>query len=117
MILMKRLEIRRNIKRVLFFLIALFVLALLFMSWTCLFGARPPRIVLISIDALRADHLGCYERHRLTSTNIDALTKEGVTFLSACSHSLKTTPSHMSMMTFLHQDVHRVNLWEEVYRA
>ncbi|MFB0527723.1 MAG: hypothetical protein ACETVT_02470, partial [bacterium] len=36
-------------------------------------NSKGPNIILISIDALRADHLGCYGYHRNTSPNIDEL--------------------------------------------
>lgn len=38
------------------------------------------RILFIDIDALRADHLGCYGYHRATSPNIDQVAKNGVQF-------------------------------------
>ena len=40
-------------------------------------------IMLIVIDTLRADHLGCYGYFRDTSLNIDRLAKEGVMFKDA----------------------------------
>src|SRR3989338_7806479 len=39
-----------------------------------------PNILLITIDALRVDHLGCYGYARNTSPNIDRLAKEGARF-------------------------------------
>lgn len=61
-------------------------------------GARP-NVVLISIDTLRADHLGTYGYARPTSPNIDALARRGVTFERATSPSSWTLPAHASMLT------------------
>ncbi|MDD4939483.1 MAG: sulfatase [Candidatus Omnitrophica bacterium] len=41
-----------------------------------------PNILLITVEALRADHLGCYGYKRDTSPNIDRLAKEGTVFLN-----------------------------------
>jgi len=58
-----------------------------------------PNVLLISLDALRADHLGCYGYHRQTSPNIDKLARNGVLFLNAFSQSSWTIPSHSSILT------------------
>jgi len=67
-------------------------------------------IVLISIDTLRADHLGCtgYKRKDI-SPNIDKLAQEGILFENTISPSPWTTPSHMSLFTSLLPSYHRVN--------
>ena len=39
---------------------------------------EPTHVVLVSIDSLRADHLGAYGYHQPTSPHIDALAAEGV---------------------------------------
>lgn len=49
-----------------------------------------PNILLITIDSLRYDHLGCYGYHRNTSSNIDALAARGVKFLQAISNGGQT---------------------------
>lgn len=69
---------------------------------------RPFNVVLISIDTLRADHVSAYGYARPTSPNMDALAGAGVLFERAYSHSPKTAPSHMSVMTGLLPEVHRV---------
>ncbi len=56
-------------------------------------------ILLITIDTLRADHLGAYGYGRPTSPNLDRLAKEGVLFWRAASQWPKTTPSFASMMS------------------
>lgn len=66
-------------------------------------------VVLISIDSLRADHLGAYGYSRPVSPNIDALAADGVVFENAISTTTWTLPSHMSMLTSLYPEVHGVN--------
>jgi len=44
-----------------------------------------PNVLLITIDSLRRDHLGCYGYKRNTSPNIDNLAKEGILFTQAIS--------------------------------
>lgn len=58
-----------------------------------------PSFVLITIDTLRADHLGCYGYFRNTSPNIDALARECVVFDHAYAPIATTLPSHASMLT------------------
>jgi arylsulfatase A-like enzyme len=58
-----------------------------------------PNILLITIDALRADHLGAYGYARPTSPNIDRLASEGVRFQRAVSQWPLTSPSFASMMS------------------
>lgn len=56
-------------------------------------------VLLISIDTLRADHLGCYGYDRPTSPNIDQFSAESVLFQTAIAHAPSTTPSHASIFT------------------
>lgn len=65
-------------------------------------------LVLISIDTLRADHLGCYGYNRDTSPNIDRFARDSIVFANAYSTAPKTPESHMSMFTSLYPSVHRV---------
>ena len=67
-----------------------------------------PNVILISIDTLRADHLGCYGYQRETSPHIDALASDGVTFLNTYASSPWTLPSHISLLTSLHGVNHQV---------
>ncbi len=57
----------------------------------------PPNIILVSLDTLRADHLGCYGSERNTSPAIDAIAKESVVFLRAIAQSSHTSASHISL--------------------
>lgn len=69
-------------------------------------GPRPPDVVLISIDSLRADHVGCYGYARDTSPTLDALAAEGVRFENAVSTTSWTLPSHAAMFTGLYDSTH-----------
>ena len=70
---------------------------------------QPPQgIILISLDTLRADHLGIYGYHRNTSPFIDAFAKESVVFENAVVQSQWTLPSHASIMTSLYPSSHGV---------
>jgi arylsulfatase len=51
---------------------------------------RKPDIILITCDALRADHLGCYGYKRMTSPVIDRLASDGALFLNCFSTSCST---------------------------
>jgi arylsulfatase A-like enzyme len=71
---------------------------------------RAPRVVLlISIDTLRADHLGVYGYPRPTSPVIDGLGREGVVFEDASSTAPWTLPAHASMLTGLYPNRHGLN--------
>lgn len=56
-------------------------------------------VVLISIDALRADHVGAYGYERDTTPALDALAKEGVLFEHAYTATPHTSYAVTSMMT------------------
>ncbi len=65
-----------------------------------------PNIVLISIDTLRPDHLGCYGYRRKTSPRIDQLASEGALIEHAVSSTSWTLPAHCAMFTGLADTVH-----------
>ncbi len=69
---------------------------------------RPEVVVLVSIDTLRADHLGVYGYERFTSPQLDALAAEGAVFEDASAPAPWTLPSHASMLTGLYPARHGV---------
>jgi arylsulfatase A-like enzyme len=76
----------------------------------CTQGSSPqPNILLISIDSLRADHLGSYGYSRDTSPHIDALASQGARFATAIAPAPWTLPSHITMLTGRHPAAHGVN--------
>ena len=60
---------------------------------------RPRLVVLVVLEACRADHLGCYGYKRPTSPNIDAIATDGVVFERTFAQSNTTLFSSMSLMT------------------
>jgi len=62
---------------------------------------KKPNIVLITLDAARADHFSSYGYHRPTTPNIDRLAARGALFENAIAPSSWTLPSHASIMSGL----------------
>jgi len=67
----------------------------------CGSSARSERtnVILVTIDTLRADHLGCYGNPTVKTPNLDALAADGAIFERCWSQTHLTVPSHMSIMT------------------
>jgi arylsulfatase A-like enzyme len=60
---------------------------------------RPRHVFLVTVDTLRADHLGSYGYGRATSPRLDAAATDGVLFEQAIVQWPKTGPSFASMFT------------------
>src|SRR4029077_17254045 len=76
-------------------------------------GAGPaPRAtrgyVVVSIDTLRADHLGCYGYRQPPSPFLDSLARRATLFEQAYAQYPSTLVSHMSMFTGLQPREHGV---------
>ncbi|MBO0810691.1 MAG: sulfatase [Microlunatus sp.] len=67
-----------------------------------------PNIVLIAVDTLRPDHLGCYGYARPTSPSIDRLADQSLVFDRAFAAGIPTTPSFTTLLTGLHPYRHGV---------
>ncbi len=61
--------------------------------------APPPNVLLVTVDTLRADHLGCYGYGRNTSPRLDELAQRSVLFEQALVQWPKTGPSVCSLMS------------------
>ena len=73
-----------------------------------------PNILLIVMDAARADHFSCYGYQRRTTPNIDRVAAEGLRFSRAIASSSWTLPSHASLFTGLlvyEHGTHRQHAW------
>jgi arylsulfatase A-like enzyme len=72
--------------------------------------AKVPNVIVLTIDTLRADHLGCYGYERDTSPNIDALVARGALFENVTSGSPWTLPSYGSLFTGRFPAAHRAGV-------
>ncbi|NQZ95866.1 MAG: sulfatase [Myxococcales bacterium] len=71
-------------------------------------GDPPTSIVLVTVDTLRADHLGSYGYFRDTSPHLDRLASESLLFENAYATSSNTLPSHVSILTSTYPARHGV---------
>ena len=61
-----------------------------------------PNVILITIDTVRADHLGCYGAKNIQTPTLDALGREGIVFERAIAQVPLTWPSHAAILTGLY---------------
>jgi arylsulfatase A-like enzyme/Tfp pilus assembly protein PilF len=88
-------------------LVPLVLLVMLLCALAVVFGLlRPPirrdsglSVLLITIDTLRADALGCYGRKGAETPWIDRLAEGGVRFEEAHAHNVVTLPSHANLLS------------------
>jgi arylsulfatase A-like enzyme len=69
---------------------------------------EPTSVVLITIDTLRVDRLGCYGYFRDTSPTLDAFSEEAVLFEHAFTPMATTLPAHVSLLTGTNPSRHGV---------
>jgi arylsulfatase A-like enzyme len=67
---------------------------------------RGCNVILVIIDDLRPDHLGCYGYKKNVSPAIDALAADSVLFENAFSQAPYTLPSTMSILTSVYPSAH-----------
>lgn len=84
---------------------------------------RRPNVVLVAVDTLRSDRLGCYGYERPTSPFLDQLASEGTLFEDATAQAGWTLPSMVSMFTGRYLTAYREKMPDdipsiaELYRA
>lgn len=108
----------RNIARLRLSVLAMAVAAAAAVSglaWSMATGPAPqsplpakPNILVITIDTMRADHLGCYGYFRETSPHIDALAKESIVFENCNAPMAQTLPTHTSLFTSVYPREHGI---------
>ncbi len=71
-----------------------------------------PHILLISLETLRRDHLGCYGCPRELMPHVDRIAEGGVRFRDSVANCGWTLPQHMTLLTGLYPLTHGVVLWD-----
>src|SRR5262245_22172322 len=71
-------------------------------------AALPQHVLIVTIDTLRADHLGCYGYANIATPNMDRLAREGAMALAATVPAPITRPSHISIFTGLYPAQHGI---------
>lgn len=71
-------------------------------------------ILLVLIDTLNADHLGCYGYYRDTSPTIDSLAASGVIFRSCQAQASWTLPGMTSIYTGLSERSHHCGYYDGI---
>ena len=85
-----------------FLSVAVYFVAAMAATWCLVWVARRetrPNVLLITIDTLRADHLGSYGYAAAQTPALDALAARGVRFEQATTVAPLTLPAHSSLMT------------------
>lgn len=73
-------------------------------------AAPPPNIVLITLEATRADRMGFLGSRAGLTPNLDRLAREGLIFEHAYAQSPSTAPSHATLLTGTYPQFHRVTV-------
>ncbi len=71
-------------------------------------SSRPPDVILITIDTLRADALGFAGNTRVKTPYLDSLAARGTVFTNAHAHNVVTLPSHANILTGLYPYQHGI---------
>jgi arylsulfatase A-like enzyme len=80
----------------------------------CAAERRPPNLLLVVLDTLRADRLGAYGSTRALTPFLDELAARGVVFERAYATSSWTSPSIASLFTSRHPIQHGIVGFESV---
>jgi arylsulfatase A-like enzyme len=85
--------------------------------FSCATETQQYNVMVIGVDTLRPDHLGCYGYERDTSPEIDKLAGEGVLFENVMSQSPWTLPSFATVFTSLYPTQHGAGTMKSMMRT
>lgn len=90
----------------------LLILLLFAIASTTQTVAAPPiqKVILVSIDTLRADYLGCYDPKAKTTPQLDRFAAANVICKNVTSQSATTAPSHKSIFYSLYPSIHKTSI-------
>jgi arylsulfatase A-like enzyme/Flp pilus assembly protein TadD len=82
------------------------------LAGACARAPEPPRkarhLVVVTVDTLRADRLGCYGSTTVATPRLDRLAREGAMAPDASAHVPLNRPSHVSLFTGLLPAAHGI---------
>jgi len=87
----------------------LFLLLLLVLASPASLAAPRPNIVLITLEATRADRMGFLGSRAGLTPNLDRLAREGIVFEQAYAQAPSTAPSQATILTGTYPPAHRVS--------
>jgi len=107
----------KRIKKIIYFfsILSISILLISIALSSYISEKKPKNIILISIDTLRADHLGIYGYKAGTSPNIDKFAKESIIFTNAIAQASWTPPSLASILSSTNPTEHGVINWDSLY--
>ena len=74
-------------------------------------SAKPiEKVILISVDTLRADYLGCYNPKAKATPELDRFAATNVVCKKVTSQSATTAPSHKSIFYSLYPSIHKTSI-------
>ena len=68
---------------------------------------RAPNVILITLESLRPDHVGCYTGPKATTPALDAFARESMVYEKAYSVTSWTLAAHASIFTGLYPTAHQ----------
>jgi choline-sulfatase len=77
-------------------------------AWLILAPRSAPNVLLVTIDTLRADHVGVYGHEAAVTPHLDALARRGTRFENVLAAVPLTGPSHATIFTGRYPPVHGV---------
>ena len=90
------------------------VISISLIAYTQFPAPKPVNVILIGIDTLRADHVGCYGYNKNITPRIDKAAKRGIRFKKCVSQAPWTLPSFSSAFTSLYPSQHGAQINKEL---
>lgn len=80
-------------------------------------AAEGPNVLLVIVDTMRSDHLGCYGYGRPTTPHLDSLARAGTRWTRVQAQSPWTLPAIATIMTGMGDRAHRAGMWDGAFNG
>ncbi len=78
-------------------------------------AAEVSNVLLVIVDTMRSDHLGCYGYARPTTPHIDSLARSGTRWARVQAQCPWTLPAIATIMTGMGDRTHRAGMWDGAF--